>query len=237
MTLPVIVLDVDDTLYLEVDFVRSGFRAAGAWLKAEHGVDGLLETAWDLFRTADRTRVFNLALEKLCPDAEADRIKALIEIYRSHRPDIELAPDARRLIETFRDERLAVITDGFAETQLRKVEALGLPEYCDPVVRTGVWGRDFWKPHPRAFRLIQRHYGVEGRDCVYIGDNPAKDFIGARALGWRTVRLRREGGLHAETEAMPGHDADATIVDLDAILASPELLQSSSPVAADAVNG
>ena len=33
MSLPVIVLDVDDTLYLETEFVQSGFCAAGHWLK------------------------------------------------------------------------------------------------------------------------------------------------------------------------------------------------------------
>ena len=237
MSLPVIVLDVDDTLYLETDFVRSGFRAAGRWLEAEHGVAGLFETAWGLFDTGDRTRVFDLALEKLLPDSSPDLIKCLIEVYRSHHPEITLTPDAGRLLDAFKGERLAVITDGFAETQLRKTEALGLAERCDPVIRTGVWGRAFWKPHPRAYRAIQEHYRVEGRDCVYIGDNPAKDFVGARALGWRTLRLRREGGLHAGTEAAPGHDADATITDLDALVVAPELLRTASAVAIGAVSG
>ncbi len=232
MSLPVIVLDVDDTLYLEVDFVKSGFRAAGRWLEAEHGVAGLHETAWTLFQSADRTRVFNLALEALYPEAPSGLVKALIEVYRRHVPEIELALDARRLIDAYRDERLAVITDGYAETQLRKVEALGLVEPCEPVVRTGVWGRDFWKPHPRGYRFIQDHYGVNGRDCVYIGDNPKKDFIGARALGWRTIRLRRKGGLHAEVDAAAGHDADHTITDLEALIASPDLLAPSAQTAA-----
>jgi putative hydrolase of the HAD superfamily len=232
VSLPVIVLDVDDTLYLETEFVRSGFRAAGAWLKDEHGVDGLSETAWTLFQTEDRTRIFNLALDQVWPDAPGGLIRALIEVYRSHHPDITLAPDAKRLLDAMKGERLAAITDGYADTQLNKVEALGLTEYCEPVIRTGVWGRDYWKPHPRAFRAVQEHYGVGGGDCVYIGDNPAKDFVGARALGWRTLRLRREGGLHAEAEAAPGHDADDTIADLDALIATPERLRPTPTVAA-----
>lgn len=237
MGLPVIVLDVDDTLYLETDFVQSGFRAAGRWLRDGHGVDGLGETAWSLFQTADRTRIFNLALDQVWPEAPDGLIKSLIEVYRSHHPEIMLAPDARRFLEAFKGERLAAITDGYAETQLRKVEALGLVAYCEPVICTGVWGRDYWKPHPRAFRAVQEHYGVGGEDCLYIGDNPAKDFVGARALGWRTIRLRREDGLHAEVDEAPGHDADDTITDFDALIASPERLRPTPTVAAAGLTG
>jgi putative hydrolase of the HAD superfamily len=38
-----IVFDLDDTLYLERDFARSGFEAAGAWLYRQAGVPGLAE--------------------------------------------------------------------------------------------------------------------------------------------------------------------------------------------------
>jgi FMN phosphatase YigB (HAD superfamily) len=30
-----------------------------------------------------------------------------------------------------------------------------------------------------------------------VGDNPEKDFLGPRALGWTTVMIRREGGVYA----------------------------------------
>ena len=33
----VVTFDLDDTLYLERDFVRSGFAAVGAWLATERG--------------------------------------------------------------------------------------------------------------------------------------------------------------------------------------------------------
>jgi putative hydrolase of the HAD superfamily len=225
MNLPVIVFDLDDTLYFEVDFIRSGFQAAGVWLQTEHGLTGLFETAWDLFQTADRTQIFNLALKKLYPDAGPELIEGLIEVYRSHHPRIGLAPDARRLIEAFRGERLAIITDGFAQTQLRKVKALGLEQHCNPIVRTGVWGSDYWKPDPRSYRYVQDHYDVKGKDCVYIGDNPTKDFFSARALGWHTIRIRRVGGLYSHVEALQGHEADCIISDLDVFLSSPDLLK------------
>ena len=33
-----VVFDIDDTLYLERDYVRSGFTAAGAWARTELGL-------------------------------------------------------------------------------------------------------------------------------------------------------------------------------------------------------
>jgi putative hydrolase of the HAD superfamily len=35
-----VVFDVDDTLYLERDYVRSGFDSVGAWLQRDSGVVG-----------------------------------------------------------------------------------------------------------------------------------------------------------------------------------------------------
>jgi putative hydrolase of the HAD superfamily len=48
---------------------------------------------------------------------------------------------------------------------------------------------------------------------VYVADNPIKDFAGPRRLGWRTVRIRRPGGLHADLPS--GDDVEQEIASLD----------------------
>ena len=53
---------------------------------------------------------------------------------------------------------------------------------------------------------------------VYVGDNPAKDFVAPRALGWRTVRVRRHGQLHHEVPS--GDDVDVEITSLDQLEAA-----------------
>jgi putative hydrolase of the HAD superfamily len=58
------------------------------------------------------------------------------------------------------------------------------------------------------------HFGGPAYTYVYVGDNPAKDFVGARALGWRTIRIRRAAGEHSLVEAQPGYEADQEIADL-----------------------
>ncbi len=213
--LPFLVFDVDDTLYLERDFVKSGFDAVGRWLEAEHGLQGLAAAAWGMFEEGHRQNIFNVSLPLIGGKVDAVLIGELVEIYRHHHPDIKLEPDAKRCLERLGWSGCAAITDGYAETQQRKVDALQLDRYCSAVVRTGVWGRDFWKPHPRSFEWIQEHVGRPHETLTYIGDNPAKDFIGARKLGWKTIRLRRPGGLHADVEAEPSRDSDRCIGSLD----------------------
>ena len=51
-----LVFDLDDTLYLERDFARSGFAAAGDWLQQELGIGGFAETGWRIFEAGDRAR-------------------------------------------------------------------------------------------------------------------------------------------------------------------------------------
>ena len=48
---------------------------------------------------------------------------------------------------------------------------------------------------------------------VYVGDNPAKDFVNLIPLGMKTVRVLT--GHHKDVVARPGFDAEITIPDLD----------------------
>jgi len=106
----------------------------------------------------------------------------------------------------------AAVTDGPAKSQARKVSALGLDQWLSPVVLTSELGPRAGKPSTEAFKLIEVRHSLSGAECVYVGDNPAKDFKGPKNLGWRTVRIRRPGGLHL---AIPsGRDVDAEIEDL-----------------------
>jgi putative hydrolase of the HAD superfamily len=212
----IIVFDMDDTLYLERDFVLSGYRAVDDWVAAELRVHGFFASAWRLFEGGQRERVFDDALAGLGVAAEPRLIGELVAVYRNHWPMIRLAPDAARALErhAMRD-RLALLTDGYLVTQERKIEALGLRSCCDPVIATDQWGRDYWKPHPRGFMAVQSRFDGEPADFVYIGDNPSKDFLTPKALGWTTIRIRRAGGLHAGQVAPPDHDADLTITTLD----------------------
>jgi putative hydrolase of the HAD superfamily len=217
----ILVFDLDDTLYLERDFAFSGFRAAGHWLQETQGIEGFSRQCQALFMAGRRGRIFNEALENCGTVADAARVASLVRVYRNHTPVIELAPDAKRYLEQGRSSRRAIITDGPAATQEAKVEALGLPILVDKVICTDFWGREFWKPHERAFETIETWAGASGNQLVYIADNPSKDFIAPRRRGWRTVQIVRPERVHVIEAANTLHQADAVIEDfgqLDACL-------------------
>lgn len=213
---PVVVFDLDDTLYLERDFVRSGFAAVGAWLAAHHGVGDFETHAWGLFLAGRRGDVFDRTLPRLGLQPEAALIRSLVGVYREHQPQIRLEPATADLLSELSGRaRLAVLTDGYHDTQRRKVAALALEAWCRPVVCTDQWGREHWKPSPRGFLHLQQAFEVPPEGCIYIGDNPAKDFRAPRALGWRTLRVRHPLGEHARADAAsPLDQADATVTGL-----------------------
>jgi len=62
---PVLVFDLDDTLYPECDYVRSGFAAVDRWLREHRGVTGFSEIANAHFRGGRRGNIFDLSLEEL----------------------------------------------------------------------------------------------------------------------------------------------------------------------------
>lgn len=207
------VFDLDDTLYLERDYVRSGFRAAAAWLAAEHGIDDLFDAAWRRFEAGLRGKVFDAALTDLGLPPEPGLIRRLVEIYRGHRPNLTLLPDAAVALDQLeaRGVPLALLTDGPLVAQEHKVEALALQQRLAALIYTDRYGRDGWKPSPRGFRELERVLGVGGPECVYVADNPAKDFVAPHLLGWLTVRIRRLAGEHGRAVAAPGTDARHTL--------------------------
>ncbi|WP_242606024.1 HAD family hydrolase [Frankia sp. Cppng1_Ct_nod] len=87
----------------------------------------------------------------------------------------------------------------------------GLLELFDARVYTN--DLPFSKPHPGAFHAALASLGVsDPRSAVFVGDRPASDIAGARAVGMRTVLL--SDGLRPQLEASGpagGSQADAVI--------------------------
>jgi len=214
----ILVFDLDDTLYLERDFVRSGFAAADAWLRSEHGIRGFADECLRLFEAGQRLRVIDDALSRLAPSRQGDLGQQLIHVYRHHRPAISLAPDALAYLE-HRERALpsALITDGLPATQLGKIRALGLEGLIEYRLCTGLLGSGCSKPHPRAFELVEKWAEPLGLPLAYIADNPTKDFLTPRARGWLTVQVMRPERVHRLEPPSPDHSPDACIEDFSAL--------------------
>lgn len=200
----VVVLDMDDTLFLERDYVLSGFAAVDAVVAKEYGLTGFSERAWRLFCAGVRGRIFDEALKEMGVEPQSAGVARLVAAYRSHSPHIELTSDSFRFLNAARSRglRIALVSDGAHVAQQAKVRALGLEKLISPIVLTDALGRDAWKPSSRGYLEVFERLGGNHGDYVYIGDNPNKDFIAPNALGWRTIRIRRSQGEYALASAL-----------------------------------
>lgn len=213
-----VVFDLDDTLFPESDYVLSGFRAVAEWAEVNIGIpsgDGFRELK-DLFDRKVRGDTFDkwLGLRGI---RHKKRVEELVMVYRGHVPVLKLFPEVPPLLEFLaRHCRLGIVSDGPLAVQERKFGALGIAEYFQAVVFSDALGRESWKPSEAPFRLVLSKLGADSRRSVYVGDNPLKDFFGARKLGMFTVQLKRPGGEYADRKPpSPEHAPDRVIASLD----------------------
>jgi len=206
-----LVFDLDDTLYPERDFVFSGFSAVDEWLVRERGVAGFRERAVARFEAGSRGRIFDEALAALGL-SEPATVAQMVSVYRNHLPAIALPEESAALLaDAGRRYRLALVSDGYLEVQKRKAAALGVARWIPVQVFSDAWGREAWKPSERPFQEVMRQLPGSPEGYVYVADNPRKDFIAPRALGWRTVRFRRAGGEHADYVGSAAEAAEAEV--------------------------
>lgn len=205
--LDTVIFDLDDTLTLETDYVRSGYRAVGRWAADTwaESADEVERRLWDIFRTGDRGRVFN---EWLGGTGREGLVQEAVTVYREHQPVISLVPGAAEVLQTLGESlKVGLVTDGYSVTQRRKIEALKLEDVISTIVVSDeLGGRSAWKPSPAPFLEACARLGTRPERAIYIGDNPHKDFLGARAAGLASVRLRLSAGLHVNCE--PIHNDD-----------------------------
>lgn len=208
MSTSVLVLDLDDTLYDEMTFVHSGFRAVAAWGEEHLGrdADRSFSQMVSLLEANGRGRVFDDWLSGQGPVREA------LRTYRRHRPVIELWESAKKLLARHRDSSIYLVTDGHKGVQQRKVDALGLTGSFRGIYLTSRYGRQHAKPSAHCFRLIAERERVPMTSLVHVADNPAKDFVGLNPLGVTTVRVLT--GQHSSVIAQPASDAHHRISSL-----------------------
>ena len=222
-----VIFDLDDTLYDEVDFCRSGFHATARHIAALSDAlpeDEVFAVLWDSFITGDCGSTFNIALARLGIPCDDRLMGTLVEIYRTHTPTLALPADSRHTLEDLRDRyTLGLLTDGFLPTQRRKVQALGIEHYFKAILYTEELGREFWKPSPRGFEKLLEMLGARPEQAVYVADNEIKDFIAPNRLGMVTIQLRRPSGLYRQPSLQPNAAAQLKIDrlgDLPALLRS-----------------
>lgn len=230
----VILFDLDDTLYKELDFVYGGFKEVCRHLAYKYSKDEeeLYKYAINVLNTQGRGKIFNIICEMY--NIKED-INELIKIYREAKPQISLYEDAEYILKYFKlklkDEdmknlidnievpyKIGIITDGKASVQWNKIKLLGLEKMVDKIIVTDDYGLECWKPNEFSYMEMLKYFNCKKEECIYVGDNPNKDFIGARKVGISTIRIIREVGDHMNTFLEKEYEADFMVKNLREIL-------------------
>jgi putative hydrolase of the HAD superfamily len=220
-SLQAIVFDLDDTLYSERDYVLSGFKAVANWASVNLGIDEEqgAATLCNLYHQGVRNNTFNqwLAIHQI---ENPQVVTKLLDVYREHSPTISPFGESIDLLKTLtKSYKIGLVSDGYLQVQQCKWAALGLDSFFDAVVFSDSLGRENWKPSTAPFKLVLERLNIAPEFSVYIGDNPRKDFFGARQLGMSTIWVKRSDSEYGNLQPPSlEYHPDLTIESLSQVL-------------------
>jgi len=188
----VIVFDLDDTLYNELDYLKSAYQSIAKYLNPNDWKP-LYSSMLSMYRS--KINVFEY-LEK----AYNTEIGILIDLYRDHKPDIKLFEGVIKVFDAIKSKngKIGIITDGRSKTQREKIDSLGILSYIDGIIISEEIGSE--KPSLANFVALKK--AIAKTNYYYIADNLKKDFVSPNALGWSSVALIDNGkNIHYASNA------------------------------------
>jgi putative hydrolase of the HAD superfamily len=176
----IFVFDLDDTLYSERDFEKSGIEFVYENLSIKHiSLETILNNRENW-------------IEQIIDGSNNQiTLQIVLDIYRNHFPTIQLYKDAKVFLEKLLSQgtEMSLITDGRSITQRNKLRALGIETFFKNIVISEEVNSE--KPSEYNFRMVMDNKIAE--NYIYIADNPKKDFITPNKLGWTSICLLDKG--------------------------------------------
>jgi len=213
-----ILFDLDDTLYDEMQFVKGGFKAVSLYISKNNNTEQkvVYKLLLDMLEEQGRGKIFDILLKKLGL-YNKKIIPKLVEIYRTHKPNLFLYSEVSNVLSTLKQQgyKLGIITDGNVEVQRNKVKALKIKDFFDCMIFSDEYGIEKQKPNPLPYQIAMEKLEASANKTVYIGDNSYKDFITAKKLGIFTIRIMR--GQYKNIKLRKEYESDCQIQNLENI--------------------
>jgi YjjG family noncanonical pyrimidine nucleotidase len=146
------------------------------WLQYQNGEIGRKELQHTRFRG---TMVSLRIPAERCTEI-GDRY---MEVYRNYWRWIEGAEEA--LVEISEKYPVGFITNGFLETQQKKIEMMELARFSDLFIISEEIG--VMKPHRKVFDTATENAAKTRDKILYVGDSYSSDIIGGKNAGWKTA--------------------------------------------------
>ena len=117
--------------------------------------------------------------------------ETLLEDYRTIYPDFAVTnPGAIETVKALRDAgfKIGLLTNGNEAVQNGKIDVIGIRPLLDTIVISEAVGLK--KPDPAIFQLAATNLNEPPDACLFVGDNPEVDIIGAAAASMQTAWFR-----------------------------------------------
>ncbi|MCF7560041.1 HAD family hydrolase [Sabulilitoribacter multivorans] len=194
----VVVFDLDDTLYNEIDFLKSAYKEISVKISKEVSVKSLIIYNQMLEWFYNNHNVFERVIKAYNSSLN---VEELLNIYRTHRPNLQLEKSKVGVLNDLKKRGvfMGLLTDGRSHQQRSKIEALKLNNWISEIVISEEFGSE--KPDVNNYKYFENVFGEA--QYSYIGDNIKKDFVTPNKLGWTTICLNDNGlNIHKQTTSM-----------------------------------
>jgi putative hydrolase of the HAD superfamily len=208
-----VIFDLDNVLYDEKDYFYAAFNKIAAYLSERCSIpqEKIFEKLVNDFQ--NKTSMYPRLFNDLIADCGLDQklISEILILFSSIEPDLKLYSGSEDLLLNLKKQniKLGLVTNGSVETQKNKVKLLNVERFFDSIIYAREVGVGKEKPDPEAYKLMLADLGAKPGEAICVGDNPFTDFLGARKLGIKTVRL--QSGEFKDVNLGQAYEADITV--------------------------
>jgi putative hydrolase of the HAD superfamily len=191
---------LDETLYSRRDVARRVFPGMFKTCLYTNRSEEFIEEAVCYMMTQVKRNsmthedAFQALLARYPSDKPYVRAQCIDYYYAHMRDYVAPSAEAVEIIRKLKAQglKMAIVTNvvpELLEHQKKKVAALGIAELFDAIVYSAELG--VHKPDRRIFDHAANLLGVSNADCLFVGDDPDSDVVGALGAGMEVVWLDR----------------------------------------------
>ena len=158
---------------------------------------------WDEFGHSDKAYVLEKMKEKWFKDLDVSFWRTY---WYDHFDEFQvLSDDACEVLERLHTRyRLGILSNGFSQSQHKKISSLHLEQYFDEVIVSGDY--DIQKPDVRIFHIACERMQLKPQELAMVGDTFFTDLSGALRTGIQPVWYCHERKQVSDLDVPVVHD-------------------------------
>ncbi len=193
-----VIFDIDGVLVDTARMVKAGQESVALRLGITRADDELyFFEAWQNLAVLLGSPISEFFLECLVEECKLQGVslkrsgRLLDDFLAGYWRKVRAVPNARNALRELgvAGTKLAVLSDGDSDAQLRKLQLAGLREFFDPPsISIASSGSEYAKPNPVKLSGLISTIGVDFQEAAYVGDRES-DVLVARLCGCLAVRF------------------------------------------------